>query len=163
MPQKGTRRLKRTSGRAAITVSEAAPCPDAWWPPSARERGEARTTRTGGVPPPRGFAAGWSGRVAATMTWAAALAGILTPRRSGGERHHLLLQDFDHDRRGPKETWGGRKRLLFKARNFPLPGAPAVEGSSPIAGGRGTLPFVSSAGGRSSPLRNHVPAPKASG
>ncbi len=103
---------------------------------------EGRTTRKGGILPPRGFASGRSWGVTATVTRAAAPTRIptpCTPGRGGGKRHRLLhLQDLDHDRQGPRETWGRRKQLLFKARDCPLPGAPAVEGSPLIAGGRKT-------------------------
>ncbi len=125
-----------------------------WWPPSAQGQREGETTRTGGILPPRGFATGRSWGVVATVTRATAPTRVPTPGWGGGKRHRLLhLQDLDHDHQGPRETWGGRKRLLFKACDCPLPGVPAVGGSPSIAGG--------SAGGRSSLRRNHVSAPKA--
>jgi hypothetical protein len=76
----------------------------------------------------------------ATVTRTSARAGIPTPGRGGSKRHRLLLyfRDLEHGRLRPGENWDGRKRLPLGMRNRPLPGAPAVEERSSIAGNRET-------------------------
>jgi hypothetical protein len=160
VPQEGSRRLNRALGRATVAIGQAAACSDVSWPSPVQRRGEGRATQSAGILPPREVAEGRSPRVASAMTRVVTPAGILTPGRSGGVHLHLFLQNLDHDRRGRRKTWGGRKRLPFEAREIPLPSAPAVKEVILSSKRSWDPPFVSSAGGKGPPLEITYPPPK---